>query len=298
VPSKIHHIFICLLLLVPATFPVEAQSFYPLGIGNRWNYQRWEQGKSDTSFTCVLRDSLFPDGFRYYVLSKDDLFGGRYVRTDSQFVYYFDEREGSDVALLDTKGKPGDTTFVHWQWGSIVWVILSKVDTQDVFGMPTRVLHYSLEGLVWSYVNLAENFGPLISEDWGDACPLGPCADHWLIGARIDTSIFGYVTSVSEPQLQPNRAFLAQNFPNPFNPSTTLSYELPVRSNVTLKIFNLLGQEVAILVFGEKEAGRYSIEWNASNVPSGVYFCRLEALPTNRGNSATFVAAKRMMLVK
>jgi hypothetical protein len=83
---------------------------------------------------------------------------------------------------------------------------------------------------------------------------------------------------------------LEQNYPNPFNPSTVMSYQLPVASNVSLKVYDVLGREVATLVNGRQEAGRYSVSFNAASFASGVYFYRLQA-----GN---FVQTKKMIMVK
>ena len=82
---------------------------------------------------------------------------------------------------------------------------------------------------------------------------------------------------------------LAQNYPNPFNPSTTIRYELPKAARVTIKIFNTLGQEIAVLVNEHKDAGSYQAIWNA-NVPSGIYFYRLQA--------GEFVETKKAILLK
>ena len=68
---------------------------------------------------------------------------------------------------------------------------------------------------------------------------------------------------------------LSQNYPNPFNPSTTIRYSLPVTSNVKLSVFNILGEEVQILVNETKEAGIYTINFNASQLNSGIYFYKL-----------------------
>jgi hypothetical protein len=70
---------------------------------------------------------------------------------------------------------------------------------------------------------------------------------------------------------------LEQNYPNPFNPSTTISFSLPSQSFVTLKVFDLLGREVASLVSEQLSGGHYRCRWNAAKVPSGVYFYRLQA---------------------
>jgi hypothetical protein len=88
----------------------------------------------------------------------------------------------------------------------------------------------------------------------------------------------------------PKTFALEQNYPNPFNPSTAISYQLPVAGNVSLKVFDMLGKEVATLVNARQEAGAYTVNFNANNLSSGVYFYRLQA-----GN---FVQTRKMMLVK
>jgi hypothetical protein len=83
---------------------------------------------------------------------------------------------------------------------------------------------------------------------------------------------------------------LEQNFPNPFNPATTIKYQLPKAGFVTLKIYDILGKEVATLVNENKVAGRFSVEFNASKLPSGVYIYELK--------SPDFTSCKKMMLTK
>lgn len=83
---------------------------------------------------------------------------------------------------------------------------------------------------------------------------------------------------------------LEQNYPNPFNPETIISYQLPSKSFVTIKIYDVLGNEIVSLVNQEKPAGKYQAEWNAKNNPSGVYFCQLKS----KGITIT----KKMILAK
>ena len=98
-------------------------------------------------------------------------------------------------------------------------------------------------------------------------------------------------TGVDERQEQiPYRFALEQNYPNPFNPSTIINYQLAMNSHVTLKVYDILGREVATLVNEEKPAGSYSVQWNAGGVASGVYFYKLEA--------GSFSATRRLMLIK
>jgi hypothetical protein len=84
---------------------------------------------------------------------------------------------------------------------------------------------------------------------------------------------------------------LSQNYPNPFNPSTTISFTLEVSGFTTLKIYDILGREVATLVHEVRNAGNYSIQWDATNISSGIYFYRLE---TNTG----FAKTKKLLLLK
>jgi beta-glucosidase len=88
----------------------------------------------------------------------------------------------------------------------------------------------------------------------------------------------------------PDRFLLDQNYPNPFNPSTTITFSIPVRSFVTLKVFNTLGREVSMLVHGELQPGSYTREMNGESLPSGVYFYRLQA--------GSFADTKRCTMVK
>ena len=90
---------------------------------------------------------------------------------------------------------------------------------------------------------------------------------------------------------------LEQNYPNPFNPTTTFRYALPTDSKVTLKVYNVLGQVVASLTDGVGSAGYQSVEWNASNVASGLYFYRIEATSISNP-SKMFTQVKKMVLLK
>jgi hypothetical protein len=87
----------------------------------------------------------------------------------------------------------------------------------------------------------------------------------------------GPLLSMSRQDYFPESFALFQNFPNPFNPTTTIRFSLPKSSFVTLKIFNLLGQEIEILVSEKFSAGEFEIKWNATAHPSGIYFYRLQA---------------------
>ena len=88
----------------------------------------------------------------------------------------------------------------------------------------------------------------------------------------------------------PNKYGLLQNYPNPFNPVTAIRYSTPKRSIVSLKVYDLIGNEIVTLVNEEKEKGIYSLNFNASSLASGMYLYRLE--------TGSFADTKKMILLK
>jgi hypothetical protein len=97
-----------------------------------------------------------------------------------------------------------------------------------------------------------------------------------------------------KPTAVPQEFALLQNYPNPFNPETTIPFALAQRSQVTLKVFDLLGRNVATLVNGAMNAGQHSVSWNASQLASGLYFYRLEATAGDK----TYQSTRKLMLMK
>jgi hypothetical protein len=99
-----------------------------------------------------------------------------------------------------------------------------------------------------------------------------------------------YINGVEPPIISPNSFTLEQNYPNPFNPTTTISFSLPSKSFVSLKVFDVIGREVAIIVSEELSAGNYSRQWNATNLSSGIYFYRLQ--------SGSYIETKKLVLLR
>jgi hypothetical protein len=105
-----------------------------------------------------------------------------------------------------------------------------------------------------------------------------------LVGQTDTTAL-----SITE-EYTANEFILEQSYPNPFNPTTTIKYQIPELSFATVKVYDVLGGEVAKLINEELPAGSYEIEFNAAGLPSGVYFYRLQA--------GSFVNTKKMVLMK
>jgi hypothetical protein len=107
----------------------------------------------------------------------------------------------------------------------------------------------------------------------------------------IKTDKIGNVVSVNNSsQLLPKGVKLNQNFPNPFNPSTIISYEIPKRAHVKLSIYDILGKEVKVLINEKKNAGKYEVKWNAGDFSSGIYFYTLDV--------ENFIITKKLIYLK
>jgi Secretion system C-terminal sorting domain len=98
------------------------------------------------------------------------------------------------------------------------------------------------------------------------------------------------ITDFENNRLLPTEYILSQNWPNPFNPSTNIKYSVPQLLNVQIKVYDVLGNEIETLLNEEKPIGNYEITWYAENLPSGVYFFRMQA--------GLFTETKKMMLMK
>jgi hypothetical protein len=114
-------------------------------------------------------------------------------------------------------------------------------------------------------------------------------------GIRVGCRLFAHeaaseATAVADVAAMPENFALAQNSPNPFNPTTTIAFALPSQGHVRLTVFNMLGEEIATLVDDERPAGLHMVRWDAAHQPSGAYFYRIE--------SGSFDETKRMLLVK
>ncbi len=110
-------------------------------------------------------------------------------------------------------------------------------------------------------------------------------------GLKGAMKLLNIPVSVENEELTiPNEYTLFQNYPNPFNPSTNIKFSLPKASNVKLTIYDAIGREVRTLLNNELSAGTHTIQWNASNIASGIYFCRIEA--------NDYVKVNKMLLLK
>jgi hypothetical protein len=222
--------------------------------------------------------------------------------TDGHFV---------NVDIFRSKVKSVDTSFARWLLQADVFnpnlaadasVFIANVENAGgrVFRQTTPSGGYfncsvKLGDLMWS------EYGSIISDPtklyWGAFY-----VKDWWIGEQVysDTKLFlgdfttGEVLLAVDvkdaKQNQPNTFVLDQNYPNPFNPATAISYKLSAVSSVSLKVYDVLGREVAELVNKQQPAGNYKVDFDGNKLPSGLYIYRLQA--------GQFSETKKMLLIK
>jgi len=144
-----------------------------------------------------------------------------------------------------------------------------------------RISGSKAKGVFWSTDDgdswLQDNSG--LPPHWVWSLVVSPAG--FVFAGTDSGGIFRTIQPVTAVESQrpslPTSFVLGQNYPNPFNPSTTIRYGLPSRSQVTLAVYNTLGQQVATLVEGEQESGYHEVQFDASGLASGVYMYRLQA---------------------
>ncbi|MCX6136787.1 MAG: T9SS type A sorting domain-containing protein [Ignavibacteriales bacterium] len=222
------------------------------------------------------------------------------------------------LAVSDTNlfaGTSGGGIF-HSTSNGISWTEVSTVVTHDPINCLAVSGKYlfagTWEGSVFLFTNngtnwTAVNTGLLTHRVWA----LAVFGTNLFAGTSsgVWRRPLSEMTSISQSSSQLAETFsLSQNYPNPFNPSTTISFSLPTKSFVTLKIFDVLGKQVSEVVSEELLPGNYSRQWNASNMPSGMYFYRLSAVPMARrdlvpsygrnGQAGSFTETKKLLLLR
>jgi len=290
--------------------PDEVFNYYPLSVGNKWVYTQevHEVWSSEVIYSYILRevigDSMMTNNQRYKKVKEYDAY------IDNEFIFY--ERVDSTTALVyryaedsvqtnyeylldDLLSEIGDTiiTFrlAHYGEGPSPEVIHSENNIFNDFGL-TR------SRKVYSELYFSGSTRYSLTEEIGLDSLVIDLLDVYtsyvdLKGCIIDGIVYGDTTVVSvedETLNLPTEFSLSQNYPNPFNPSTKIQYALSSKQYAILKVYDILGNEVATLVDEEKPAGEYEVKFDRRGISSGLYFYQLRA--------GSFVQTKKMILLK
>jgi hypothetical protein len=279
---------------------IDDLQWYPLTIGNKWVYAYYRQPfdppgvKEFLGFITmeVLGDTLI-DSKSYSLLKNEPLYWNidtGLVRIDSleaKLHIYLPDENNEDL-YEDFLTQAGDTTWIN----STDFKVLVSEESVEVFGMNTfkRTIEYPSR---FQGYELVKNVGLY---QWGFS-DFFAIYTRELKGCIIDGIIFGDTLTVGvEDELPVAIEFnLEQNYPNPFNPNTVIKYSIPSvgtrdRVSVQLIVYDILGKEVVTLVNEELSSGEYEIQFDATGLPSGIYFYQLK--------SGSYIQTKKMILLK
>jgi hypothetical protein len=289
---------IILYLLCPPSVLAQENSipFFPLEVGNRWDYFVEIEAPGGLTFydslsITIIGTEILPNNKEYFVFSGFPFhrfdYQAKYAREESGKIYFYLIEDSSDCLTFQFD-IPQDSFYVDCRGGQIftggiypinLW---GNIDIQREQGIFYRFSEHNGIYYYW-YENLEY-------------------IEYYLMGCKISGQIFGnLIVSNDELQSEIYNFELNQNYPNPFNPSTKISWQSPIGSWQTLKVYDVLGNEVATLVNEFRPAGSYEVEFNlpagrqgpASSIKhpaSGIYFYQLKA--------GDYLETKKMILLK
>ncbi|MCE5251171.1 DUF3160 domain-containing protein [bacterium] len=218
--------------------------------------------------------------------------------------YITDDALKNDLTIADVHTQPTD------EFGGIVGRVLHVGTGKVNLGVfiaesPSNgFIPTAFVGPVMSYYEtITDQFDRLTDERWIKMIATGSQPDRpdWVNSYCADSngnvrekgrelpSVRFSETSV-EKNIEPESFVLFRNYPNPFNPVTTVSYSVPESGRITVTVYDILGRKVETLVDAEQRTGQYSVQWNAGNISSGLYFCRIQA--------GTFERTIKMLLMR
>ena len=248
-------------------------SWFPLKVGNKWIYNSRFTSESETNeHTLVIEVT---GQFRYDDKTYFDIHNeyGLCYRVDSTsgkiYRAYFDnDTLDYEELYIDLTAEIGDTIYVV-QFGGSYPILLANEEAFNDWNLNLRKRNYLGQSTPLYDLSLVKNVGLYYQLEW----ELVGYEDE-LKGAVIDGKVYGDTTvvGVNDPDNTIKEFSLSQNYPNPFNPSTKIIFVIPKSSFVNLKVYDVLGREVAILVNEEKYPGSYEAEFNGINLSSGIYF--------------------------
>mgnify|MGYP005847878587 CR=1 FL=1 len=215
----------------------------------------------------VLPASIYSD---YFISERVYLFPGPYVSNNSGYTWLL-----ADSGLTDTSYS--------------ISFYRDKLTTELLYLLRSDGIFYSDPNLInWQVLESSNNL-PVAFSDMRTMF-IQSIENELYLGTNEGIYKTSILTTVQDDKDIINNFYLSQNYPNPFNPTTTINYSVPKTSNVSLIVYDVIGREIKTLVNGEKLPGNYSVQFDGSELPSGVYFYTLKA--------SSYVDSKKMVLIK
>jgi len=267
-----------LILLPPFINAQDPHQYFPHHVGDTWFYI--DRNSLGNLTTQVLRDSVDEEGSLFLHNSDFWIWGSWWA--DTSYWSWKVSPAGDSVTLL-----PFSRNLLYYKFPMEVgdtWALSPGGYYARVIGKSELNLWGKVR-TVFDIVYYPDSTLYQLGFLEGYAIGLGtftyfgnPFFTWGLAGCIIDGDTIGNILRVPENEnLQPVYFKLYQNYPNPFNPSTNIDYEINELAKVTIKVYDILGNEVTVLVNEEKHPGKYSVKFNAGYLSSGVYFYKLQS---------------------
>jgi len=260
----------------------------------------WADLFAVTSFNGILNIWSVGAHSGYTYGSISNVFIGKPYGSGDDLFYFNSDDDADDSRYIVCMDNPD---------GNIYWYrshnsnseILKNITLSEIYEQgPKELMIYKNTATIRNSINgdsiSAENFTPPRGEHYKLAADLeGDGIDEFFFyeGGEVD-SLYIYniqtTTGIKDDESSmPRKSSILENYPNPFNAQTTISYSLPEAGEVTISVYNLLGQRVAILLEGRQQAGEHTVVWDATEFPSGVYFARLETAKRSESIKMVFL---------
>lgn len=264
------------------------QTTYPLHVGDRWEFWSDDVVEHYAHTIIISKDTTLPNGLTYACLVGKPNIPEQFQRQVGDSVFRFIPGFGEEKLLFNFSASPGDI-IAQYPWGGDTTAItLVGIQAKTIFGRNLRQWCFLIDHMKHA-VDDEEYY--YVTDSLGLTSIGCFCIPFILHGAYIDGALYGTITGVVKSQAPfPFSFSLFQNYPNPQNPTSIITYDLPKASYVTLSICDTLGQQVAVLVDEYKQPGRYNLPFDGSKLPSGVYYYKIVA--------GEFTRTKKMLLIR
>ena len=292
----------------PSNFSqIDTSDYFPLKTGNYWEYWGLDNWSTDWIRMTMesIGDTIMQNGNLYQLIRQTF-----FVDTLNPYSYDFYFRTNEHKVLVYTfNDSCVSSEYVMYDFNlpdSSIWSICYEyfsnhrgIEGTFLFYSPTLNLEYEGKLFNWIDVNGTDTIWAPMGSPYVDKIGRGigivdrfmwDFSDFYIYGARINNLIYGTITSIEKNDIVADKFYLSQNYPNPFNSNTNIQYAISSSQFVTLKVYDVLGKEIASLVNEEKRLGTHSVNFDASILASGIYYYQLRA--------GEFVETKKLILLK
>lgn len=269
--------------------------YFPLAVGNSYTYLTVNNFFQQSRRKATITKDTVINNKKYFYCYNFPIFMPGWIRYDSatsNLLKYNPNQSCSNYfqeVIVDSLAMSVNNS-INCFFESISLRKCTGTGSQLIFGQTRNTKSFLHDGLIYSGLTYAAGIG-LTSYCSGEP---PPCASYTnLIGCVINGVVMGdtLLTGIQSANTNiPDKFYLSQNYPNPFNPETVISFAVPKNSFVSLKIYNILGKEVASLINEDMKPGYYNYEWSGQNLPSGIYYYKME--------TDEFNETRKMILIK